>query len=53
MNEVTIDFSKVHQIQIFGITILEPSTVISSLMMTVICIYAFVHLNRLSRKHRM
>lgn len=53
MNEVIIDFSKVHQIQIFGVTILEPSTVISSLMMTVICIYAFLHLNKLSRKHRM
>ena len=53
MNEVAIDFSKVHQIQVFGITILEPSTVISSLMMTVICIYAFVHLGKLGRAHRM
>jgi len=53
MNEVAIDFSKVHQIQVFGITILEPSTVISSLMMTVICIYAFIHLNKLGRAHRM
>lgn len=53
MNDVAIDFSKVHQIQVFGITILEPSTVITSLMMTVICIYAFFHLNKLGRAHRM
>ena len=53
MNEVAIDFSKVHQIQVFGITILEPSSVLSSLMMTAVCIYAFVHLNRLGRAHRM
>jgi hypothetical protein len=53
MNDIAIDFSKVHQIQVFGITILEPSTVITSLMMTVICIYAFFHLNKLSRAHRM
>ncbi|GGB98851.1 DUF6962 family protein [Dyadobacter sediminis] len=53
MNDVAIDFSKVHQIQVFGITILEPSTVISSLMMTVICIYAFVQLGKLHRTHRM
>jgi len=53
MNEVHIDFSKVHQIKLFGITILEPSSVLSSLMMTLVCIYAFVHLNKLARKHRM
>ena len=53
MNDIAIDFSKVHQIQVFGVTILEPSTVISSLMMTVICIYAFIHLNKLGRVHRM
>ena len=51
MNEVAIDFSKVHQVQLFGITILEPSAVISSLMMTVICIYAFVQLGKLNRTH--
>jgi len=53
MNDVAIDFSKVHQIQVFGVTILEPSSVISSLMMTIVCIYAFVHLNKLGRAHRM
>ena len=53
MNDIAIDFSKVHQIQLFGVTILEPSSVLSSLMMTVVCIYAFVHLNKLGRKHRM
>jgi hypothetical protein len=53
MKEVIIDFSKVHQIHVFGITILEPSTVLSSLVMTAICIYAFYHLNKLGRAHRM
>lgn len=53
MNDIAIDFSKVHQIQLFGVTILEPSSVLSSLMMTVVCIYAFVHLNKMGRKHRM
>ncbi|WP_221390790.1 DUF6962 family protein [Dyadobacter sp. NIV53] len=53
MNDIAIDFSKVFQIQVFGITILEPSTVITSLMMTVVCIYAFFHLNKLGRAHRM
>lgn len=53
MNEVIIDFSKVHQIKLFGITILEPSTVISSLLMAIVCFYAFVHLGRLARAHRM
>jgi len=53
MNDVAIDFSKVHQIQVFGITILEPSTVITSLMMTVVCLYAFFQLNKLGRAHRM
>ncbi|CAG5004005.1 hypothetical protein DYBT9275_03278 [Dyadobacter sp. CECT 9275] len=53
MNEVTIDFSKVHQIKIFGVTVMEPSTVLSSLAMTVVCLYAFIHLNRLGRAHRM
>lgn len=53
MNEVQIDFSKVHQIQLFGVTILEPSTVISSLMMTAICIYAFFRLEKLGRAHMM
>jgi hypothetical protein len=53
MNEVQIDFSKVHQIQLFGVKILEPSSVISSLMMTVICMYAFFQLNKQKEKHRM
>ncbi|WP_428654657.1 DUF6962 family protein [Runella sp.] len=53
MNEVIIDFSKVHQIHVFGITILEPSTVLSSLAMTAICIYAFCRLNKLGYAHRM
>ncbi len=53
MNEVSADYSTVHQIQLFGTTILEPSTVISSLMMTVVCGYAFINLNKLSREHRM
>lgn len=53
MNDIAIDFSKVHQIQIFGVTILEPSTVISSLLMTIICIYAFTQLNELGKTHRM
>lgn len=53
MNEVQIDFSKVHQIKILGVTILEPSSVLSSLMMTAVCVYAFIHLNKLTRKHRM
>lgn len=53
MNDIAIDFSKIHQIQLFGITILEPSTVISSLMMTLICIYAFFQLDKLGKAHRM
>jgi hypothetical protein len=53
MNEIAIDFSKVHQIKLFGITVLEPSTVLSSLMMAVVCFYAFVHLGKLGRSHRM
>jgi len=53
MNDIAIDFSKVHQIQVFGITILEPSTVITSLMMTVVCLYAFFQLDKLGRAHRM
>ena len=53
MNEIDIDFSKVHQIKIWGVTILEPSTVLTSLAMTVICLYAFFQLNRLGRSHRM
>lgn len=35
-------FADLHQIQLFGITILEPSTVLSSLMMTVVCMIALV-----------
>ncbi|TDE16401.1 DUF6962 family protein [Dyadobacter psychrotolerans] len=53
MNDIAIDFSKVHQIQLFGITILEPSSVLSSLMMTAVCIYGFVQLNKLGRTHNM
>ncbi|WP_025762398.1 DUF6962 family protein [Dyadobacter tibetensis] len=53
MNNVPAEYSEVHQIQFMGITILEPSTVISSLLMTLICIYAFIQLNRLGRVHRM
>ncbi len=53
MNEIPAEYNQVHQIKLFGITILEPSTVISSLMMTVVCIYAFVHLSKLKREHRM
>ncbi len=53
MNDIAIDYSKVHQIQLFGITILEPSTVISSLMMTLVCIYAFIKLDKLGKVHRM
>lgn len=30
-------FSNLHQIEVLGLTILEPSTVVSSLMMTVVC----------------
>jgi hypothetical protein len=53
MNDIAIDFSKVHQVKLFGITILEPSSVLSSLMMTAVCVYAFVQLNKLCRTHRM
>ena len=53
MNETPIDFSQIHQIQLFGITILEPSTVISSLLMTFVCIYAFVKLKERAHLHRM
>lgn len=53
MNEIAVDYTHVHQIKISGITLLEPSTVISSLMMTVICIYAFVQLKKLNRPERM
>ncbi|MFN8349700.1 MAG: hypothetical protein U0X91_32165 [Spirosomataceae bacterium] len=53
MNEIIIDFSKVHRIHLLGITILEPSTVLSSLAMTVVCIYAFFQLSKLGRAHRM
>jgi hypothetical protein len=31
-------FSDLHQIKLLGLTILEPSTVLSSLMMTVVCV---------------
>ncbi|WP_353721322.1 hypothetical protein [Dyadobacter sp. 676] len=53
MNDIVIDFSKVHQIKLFGITVMEPSTVLTSLVMTAVCIYAFFHLNKLGRAHRM
>ncbi|PWJ57121.1 hypothetical protein CLV98_10841 [Dyadobacter jejuensis] len=53
MNNVPMEYSHVHQVELFGITVLEPSTVISSLMMTLVCIYAFIHLQKLGRTHRM
>lgn len=53
MNEVVIDFSKVHRINVFGVTVLEPSTVLSSLAMTAICVYAFWRLNKPEQGHRM
>lgn len=36
-----IPFSDLHQIELMGLTILEPSTVLSSLMMTAVCIVGF------------
>jgi hypothetical protein len=53
MNVIATDFSKLHQIQLFGITVLEPSSVLSSLMMTAVCVYAFIRLSKLDRTHRM
>lgn len=41
-------YSDLHQVDFFGITILEPSTVLSSLMMTVVCVIGFCR----SYRHR-
>ncbi len=51
MNDVIIDFSKIHRIQVWGITVLEPSTVLSSLAITAVCLYAFYRLS--TPGHRM
>lgn len=53
MNDTIIDFSKVHRIHVFGITILEPSTVLSSLAMTAICLYAYFRLYKPGLTHIM
>lgn len=53
MHDIVIDFSKVHRIYVFGITLLEPSTVLSSLVMTAVCLYAFFRLNKQGHAHRM
>lgn len=53
MNNIIIDFSKIHRIHVFGITILEPSTVLSSLAITVVCLYAFYRLNKPEFTHKM
>lgn len=53
MNDIVIDFSKVHRIDVLGITVLEPSTVLSSLAMTAVCLYAFFRLNKPRHAHRM
>jgi hypothetical protein len=51
MKRVVYDISGMTRVEWMGITILEPVTVLTNLMITAVCIYAFVKIGRLEEKN--
>lgn len=47
MNSISFNFSDMTRVQWMGITILEPVTVLTNLVITVVCLYAFFKLKNL------
>jgi predicted membrane channel-forming protein YqfA (hemolysin III family) len=52
MKEVIIDYSRLPQVHLWGLTLLEPVTVVTNLMIAATCLYAFFTLCRMPGRHR-
>src|SRR5215218_10742626 len=48
MESVPYNFNDMTRVQWMGITILEPVTVLTNLLITAVCVFAFVKLRRLA-----
>lgn len=51
MDRIVFDINSVTKISLFGITILEPVTVLTNLLITAVCLFAFFKLGKFEKKN--